>query len=185
MSVTVSPNAAARKRAIVTYHWVLTIIHAAAAIVRKSMAARRATPARKGLKAILLHAPVERGAREAERLGGPADVSAMRLERSLDGFPLHRIECRCFRWQRSGRSSDCRRPCRGEREVTRLEHRAFAENDRALDGVAQGAHVPRPGVADQALQGCRAQSLGRRVVFLRVDRDGMVQEQRNVFASLP
>ena len=45
--------------AIVTYHWVLAIIHATSPIVSKSAAVRNAIPVRKGLEAIFLHAPVE------------------------------------------------------------------------------------------------------------------------------
>src|SRR6185437_12242702 len=74
------------KRVIVTYHCVLAIIQATAPIVRKSAAARTRTPARKGLEAILLHAPVKRRACESERLGGAADIPAMCLEGAQDRF---------------------------------------------------------------------------------------------------
>src|ERR1700677_4151197 len=170
------------KRKIVTYHCVFAIIHAVAATVRKSAAVRKATPVRKGLEAIFLHAPVERGSCEAERVSGAADVPAMRLERSLDRVLFHRIERGCLRWQSGVRRAGG--SCRGEGEVARLEHFAFAQYDAALDGMAQGAYVARPRMGRQALERRRAQPLRRNVVLLRIDRDEVLEQQRNVLLSL-
>src|SRR6185437_4550694 len=170
-------SVAAMKRVIVTYHWVFAIIHATAPIVRKSAAARAMTPERKGLKTIFLHASIERRTREAECLGGPADVPPMRLESPQDRLLLQGIELRGF-GREGGRLCAGRGVAsRGEREVPRLEHRSFAENDGALDGVAQRAHVTRPPVGRQAIEGRRAQPLGRNVVFLRVNRYEVLEEQ--------
>src|SRR6185437_2395476 len=90
------------KRVIVTYHCVLAIIQATAPIVRKSAAARTRTPARKGLEAILLQAPVERWACESKRLGGAADIPAMCLEGAQDRFFFHGIERGSFRGKSRG-----------------------------------------------------------------------------------
>src|SRR6185312_6546869 len=95
----------AMKRVIVTYHCVFAIIQATAPIVRQSAAARARTPVRKGLEAMFLHAPVERGTREAERLGSAADVPAMRLERAQDRLFFHGIELGGFCRERGGQGA--------------------------------------------------------------------------------
>src|SRR5882724_12087912 len=96
---------------------------AATATVRDSAATRSATPARKRLKAMLLHPAIERGARQPERAGGATDISLICLQHAGDGVLLDCVQARRVRGGRRGRRLRVPVSRGGEGKIGSLEYR--------------------------------------------------------------
>src|SRR6185503_13700048 len=93
-------------------------------------------------EAVLLEAPVEARAREAEVARRAQEVAAVALERALDQHALGLVERHPVD-RRRGRALD------HQTEVLRAHALAAREQHAALDGVVELAHVAGPGVRVQ------------------------------------
>src|SRR4029453_7024824 len=95
--------------------------------------------------AVPAHLGVERGAAESQEGGGGLLVHSRRLEGAEDRRPLDLLQR-----SRGGRGRRRRRlgPQRF-RQVAQADLGAARDEDGALDGVLELAHVSRPGVAEQ------------------------------------
>lgn len=128
-------------------------------------------------QAQLLHTRLERGGLDAEHLCGPAGTTdtPSRLLQHLQDMPaLRGLE------GSGGRLRWCGRLYAAERDVQR---RAACEDHRALDYVAQLAHVRRPGVSYECRHGVVGDTLDgltHRLAALFYELPG---EQRNVLAA--
>src|ERR1700674_5205629 len=100
---------------------------------------RRSWESLRRLEAIALQPPVERTARQAEGLGGPAHVPVEAAERLLDQEALDILEAHVVE---AGLPS----PPRPEPQVLRLELGPVGHEHGTLHRVVQLAHVARPGV---------------------------------------
>src|SRR4051812_33418755 len=145
-----------------------------------SRAARQASPrTNRALKAMLVHAAVERGAGEAELLGGERDIVGMLLERLLDHRSLGALQIQVVAPLESGRRDErggARRGAARQREILDGEGVAAGEDDGALGGVAERADVAGPVIGLQ-----RRHDVGRHLahapgVFLGVEGQIMVDE---------
>src|SRR5262245_9349117 len=109
-----------------------------------------------GTQAVLLHPIVELGARDAQEARGARAVVLRVLESLHDQVALHGLEVEAAR-RRQGRAVAGGRLDRvgfradADRQMLHRDQPAVAEDRRALQGVAQLAHVPRPGIGEQRL----------------------------------
>src|SRR3989442_11776696 len=109
-----------------------------------------------------LHAGVELAAAQAEQLGRFGLVLAGLFEGALDERALHRLEVHAVggkvpddrlgsRWGRSGRGGRAPRRLGVPGQMLGIEQAPFAQNQRALHGVAELADVPRPRIRQELL----------------------------------
>src|SRR5256712_9659875 len=105
------------------------------------------------LDPVILELAPERGAADAERLGGAGVVAAEALERLEDVGALGVGEADLPRQGRRGPEQDASRHVR--RQIVGLDRVAAGEDRGALDRVLQLAHVARPRIAQEALERLR------------------------------
>src|SRR6266545_1714825 len=132
---------------------------------------------RRRLEAMALQAPVERAARQAEGLRGPAHVPVETGERlldeeALDLFEAHVVEARLpF-------------PPGPEPEVLGLHLGAVGHEHRPLDRVVELPHVPRPGVLGEASHGRGLEAGDALSIALGVLAEEVGGEEGNVLPPL-
>src|SRR5688500_11376889 len=109
-------------------------------------------------KPMLLHSPIERGARQPKFVRGERDVVAVLLERLLNQPALDPLEVEIVRRTRGHhrRGGD---PWRAgnEREILGLQRHVAREDHRAFERMAQRADIARPVMAEQSRTGSGAQ----------------------------
>src|SRR5213594_1671934 len=142
------------------------------------------SPAATGLLArhpVLLELAPERGAADAERLGGAGLVAAEPLQRLEDVDALGVGETDLPRKRRRGTQLEPRRHMR--RQILRTDGVASSQDGRALDRILQLAHVPRPWVAEEAFEGLGGQAEPA-VELARRPREEMLGQRGNVLAAV-
>src|SRR6184192_1002363 len=111
-----------------------------------------------------LHFAVEMGAFEAQRAGGLRHIPAIFLELAQNKFAFvsaARFVQRAVRlMQAFGYAAE-----KFGRKVMRLDARLRANNDEALDEIAQFAHIARPRIARQDVESVVAEFTGLLAVF--------------------
>src|SRR5213593_4809677 len=122
--------------------------------------------------AVPLHAPPEGDARDAERGGGPLPIPAVLVE--------HAQDARALVDHQAGRG---RLPPR--EQLGQLHPLGAGEDEERLEHVLELAHVAGPGVLEERTQ--RAGGRRREAGAVRAveARDEVLDEGRQVFASLP
>src|SRR5689334_12868972 len=129
------------------------------------------------LKSMLLHAPVERTAREAELGGGERHIEMVHPQRALDHLLLELIEVQAV--------ADHRERCRfrtlGQREVADVIALAVRHDHRPLGSMPQRADVAGPVVPNEQFEDVRRQFALRLVVLARVEAEIMVEQLGDVF----
>src|SRR5450432_1575182 len=114
-----------------------------------------------GLQAVPLEPAIERAAAQAERIGGVADVAAETRQRLLDQQRLDIFEAHFLEPRRTFAPG-------AQTEVDGANHITLRHQHGALHGVIQFAHVARPGVGQQRLDGRFIEPREGLAVVLRV-----------------
>src|SRR5437867_298051 len=133
---------------------------------------------RRRLEAIALQAPVERAARQAEGLRGPAHVPVEAGERLLDEEALDLFEAHVV-------EAGLPLAPRPEPEVLGLHLGAVGHEHRPLHRVVQLPHVPRPGVLGEAAHGRGLEAGDALAVALGVLAEEVGGQEGNVLPPLP
>src|SRR3954452_11240020 len=132
-----------------------------------------------GSEPMLLEPPVEGAAREAQRLGGLADV-AVAGERLLDQHPLDLLQRQILQLARGSRG----RRRRLQAQVLRPHEVAAPHEHAALDGVVELAYVARPRVALQSGDRRLLEAPEALAVALRVLLQELLGQREDVVAAL-
>src|SRR5262245_14756964 len=128
------------------------------------------------LEAVALEAPVERAAREAQRLRRLADVAVVAPQRAADQLALDLVQRQLVE-----SAGALRRP---QPEIAGTDLVALREQHRALDRVIQLAHVTRPGMSEQHAHRLGLEAAEVLAVAPRVALEERCGEQRDVVAAL-
>src|SRR5256712_235063 len=133
------------------------------------------------LDPVLLELTPERGAADAERLGGAGVVSAEPLQRLEDVDALSVGETDLPGQRRRGSELEAGRHV--GRQILRTDGVASSQDGRALDRVLQFAHVTWPRVMEETFEG-----LGRQAEpaaeLARRPREEMLGQRGNVLAAV-
>src|SRR5437667_376891 len=133
------------------------------------------------LDPVLLELAPERGAADAERLGGAGVVAAEALQRleNMDALGVREADLPGKR--RRGTQLEPRRHVR--RQVLRTDGVASSQDGRALEGVLQLSHVPWPRVAEEAFESLGRQAEPAAELACR-PREEMLGQRGNVLAAV-
>src|SRR5437899_3467932 len=133
------------------------------------------------LDPVILELAPQRGAADAERLGGAGVVAAEPLQRLEDVDALGVRETDLPGERSGGTELGSRGHVGGQ--VLRTDGVASSQDGRALDRVLQLAHVTRPGVAEKAFEGLGRQAELATELAAR-PREEMLGQGGNVLAAV-
>src|ERR1017187_2070524 len=128
-------------------------------------------------QAISLQPPVERAAAQAERVGGMADVAAESRQRLLDEQRLDIFEAHVFQSRRTLAPG-------AQPEVDGAHHLTLRHQHGPLHGVIQLAHVARPGVGQQRLDGGFVKPRQRLAVVFGMLAQKLAGQNRDILAPV-
>src|SRR5258707_1110719 len=131
-----------------------------------------------GSETILLHAPVQRTAAQAECLRRTADVSRVTCQRLLNDETFYFFQAHVFYFGGTGLITP-------QAQIGWMDLVAGAHQYCAFDGMVQFAHVSGPGMLHRFLQGRRLKALQRLAVAQRIQLEEVTGHQGGGFPSLP
>ena len=146
---------------------------------------RRSTSVKRRSKPMLLHAAIERGARQAEFGGGERDVVAVLAQRLLDQPPLDAVEVEVRRCRRDHRLRRDRGALRASSAKSSGSSGASRARITARSTAWRSARtLPGQSCATSAARAPAVSSRHRAVVARGVEREEMVDQRRHVLAPL-
>src|SRR5262249_53486799 len=132
----------------------------------------------RALESVVGEPPIERRARQPERLGGVRDITTRATERALNQMALDLLEGHLFQARALAAIA------RAQRQIGGIDDFVLGQEYRALDDVLELANVAGPGVIEQRLHGFGRETPDLLAVARGLPAKKARGKKRNVLAAL-
>src|SRR5438270_6036262 len=128
-------------------------------------------------EAIFLNTTIERAPAQSQRFSRMTDVAGVACEGFADEQRFYFLKAHLF----DGAGA---LPLVAQSQVAWTDHFALGEQDGALNGMIQFAHIARPEILQHLLHGGRIEAVRLLAIAMRICFEEMLRQQRNVFTAI-